>query len=224
MRGLIGASSVLLGLTLVVFCAPAITMAQNESEAAMELKTLWGTLNDSGGLADHPTSAGVAAIYSCDTPTMQVGLGYLQERPSEEGVKTVDVFLRLSAVLADWDIGNGISEGKHAVHIHETGSCTPCGSAGGHFDPGPNSNTSPDGNHPFHAGDLTNISVDSLGRGTYLTSTTRITLSPGPLSIFDEDGSAFIVHTNPDSYCAEGEAAGCAGGSRAACGIIRPVP
>ncbi len=54
-------------------------------------------------------------------------------------------------------------------------------------------------------------------------TTNRVTLSPGRLSILDDDGSAFIIHTNPDTYCDE-EAdlkKGCAGGSRDACGIIR---
>jgi Cu-Zn family superoxide dismutase len=55
------------------------------------------------------------------------------------------------------------------------------------------------------------------------TKTSRITLSPGPLSVFDADGSAFIIHDFEDTYCPEGVAAGCAGGSRAACGIIVPV-
>ncbi len=53
--------------------------------------------------------------------------------------------------------------------------------------------------------------------------TNRITLSPGPLSIFDSDGSALIVHVDPDTYCPKGEQAGCAGGARAACGIIQFV-
>ena len=52
------------------------------------------------------------------------------------------------------------------------------------------------------------------------TLTSRVTLSPGPLSVFDEDGSAVIIHVDPDSYCPEGEAKGCAGGARAACGVI----
>ncbi len=52
------------------------------------------------------------------------------------------------------------------------------------------------------------------------TVTSRVTLSEGPLSLFDEDGSAFIIHVDPDSYCPDGEEAGCAGGARAACGII----
>ena len=53
--------------------------------------------------------------------------------------------------------------------------------------------------------------------------TTRVTLSPGPLSLFDPNGSAFIVHVNEDTFCPNGEEAGCAGGGRAACGIIRPI-
>ena len=111
--------------------------------------------------------------------------------------------------------------GKHAVHIHETGLSQPsCADAGGHFDPGPFGFSSPDGNHPYHAGDLVNLEVSRSGRGMMRMVTSRITLSPGPLSLFDEDGSAVIVHVDPDVYCPEGEEAGCAGGARAACGVI----
>ena len=71
-------------------------------------------------------------------------------------------------------------------------------------------------------GDLINIEVKN-GKGEMKHTTNRVTLSPGRLSIMDGDGSAFIIHTNPDTYCDE-EAdlkKGCAGGSRDACGIIR---
>ncbi len=152
-----------------------------------------------------------ASISTCDNGRYAVGLGYLRERPSKEGVKQVDVMVRV------W---SGLLAGNHAVHIHETASCTPCGSAGGHFDPGPHSNPNPDGNHPFHSGDLINLQVNENGRGLLMTVTNRISLSEGPLSLFDEDGSAFIIHHHPDSYCPEGAVSGCAGGSRAACGII----
>jgi len=52
-----------------------------------------------------------------------------------------------------------------------------------------------------------------------------VTLSPGRLTILDDNGSAFIIHTNTDTYCDEETdlKKGCAGGSRDACGIIRPV-
>jgi Cu-Zn family superoxide dismutase len=157
--------------------------------------------------ADHLTHA-TANIVGCTDPAIS-GTALLVEVPSSEGVKNVLVSMAV----------NGLPDGKHAVHIHQTANCVPCGAAGGHFDPGPNSNTSPDGNHPFHSGDLVNINIRN-GRGFLATNSTRVTLSPGPLSLFDADGSAFIIHVDPDTYCPDGPVAGCAGGARAACGII----
>jgi Cu-Zn family superoxide dismutase len=151
-----------------------------------------------------------AEIQSCGEAEVS-GSATLQERASEEGVKLVDIDLHV----------RGLPPGKHAVHIHEVGICDPCGAAKGHFDPGPNSNSNPDGNHPFHMGDLINLEVNEKGSGRLEATTSRITLSDGPLSLFDEDGSAFIIHVDPDTYCPEGVEKGCAGGARAACGIIR---
>lgn len=151
-----------------------------------------------------------ALIKGCgDAYASVVGRLEMVERPSAEGVKLVDVRLNVQ----------GLPDGKHAVHIHEVAACTPCGDAKGHFDPGPAGNSSPDGNHPYHSGDLVNIDIRN-GQGTMQTTTSRVTLSDGPLSVFDADGSALIVHVDPDSYCPEGEAKGCAGGARAACGVI----
>ena len=139
----------------------------------------------------------------------------LREQPSEEGIKLVDVSLEV----------RGLSDGKHAVHIHETGACEPCGAAGGHHDPGPFGRTAPDApdfNHPFHGGDLINIEVRD-GVGVLETTSSRFSLSPGRLSLFDEDGSALVIHSEPDRYCDQEDEleAGCAGGSRDACGVIR---
>jgi Cu-Zn family superoxide dismutase len=71
-----------------------------------------------------------------------------------------------------------------------------------------------------HTGDLPNLQVNDQGVGVLWATTTRITLSPGPLSILDADGSAIIIHVDPDTYCPEGERAGCAGGGRVACGRL----
>ena len=163
-------------------------------------------------LAQQTQTAVVGAhadIRSCGESAIS-GTAMLTEHASVEGVKQVDIEIRVS----------GVKPGMHAVHIHETAQCQPCGAAKGHFDPGPNSNSNPDGNHPFHMGDLVNIEVDAEGKGHLRTTTTRVTLSPGPLSVFDADGSAFIIHVDPDTYCPDGVQKGCAGGSRAACGII----
>ncbi len=163
-----------------------------------------------GATADSFAKAS-ALISGCAGPGIS-GFAFLAEVPSSEGVKLVNVTLVVS----------GLPDGKHAVHIHETGNCTPCGAANGHFDPGPASNSSPDGNHPFHSGDLVNLDVRN-GFGVLNTITSRVTISAGPLSILDADGSAFIIHVSPDTYCPSGPVAGCAGGARAACGIIAAV-
>lgn len=163
---------------------------------------------------DKPVRA-TADIGGCTPDSKVYGIANLREKPTEEGIKQVRVTLFVK----------GLPPGKHAVHIHETGICeetASCTTAGGHFDPGPNGNPSPDGNHPFHSGDLINIDVNQFGFGILSTNTTRVTLSEGPLSIFDDNGSAFIIHVNPDTYCPDGAEAGCAGGARAACGIIEP--
>jgi superoxide dismutase, Cu-Zn family len=153
----------------------------------------------------------VAEIRGCADATI-TGRAQLSEIPSQEGVKQVLVELTV----------NGLPDGKHGVHIHETANCTPCAAAGGHFDPGPYGNPSVDANHPFHAGDLVNIDVHG-GYGVLLTLTSRVALSPGPLSIFDQDGSALIIHEKADTYCPQGEVPECAGGGRAACAIIEAV-
>lgn len=155
-----------------------------------------------------------AEIAGCEDKSI-TGTGVLIERESAEGIKQVDISL----------IVKGLKDGKHAVHIHETAACQPCGAAKGHHDPGPNSNTKPDAphfNHPYHMGDLVNLDVEN-GVGVMQTTTNRVTLSEGRLSIFDKDGASFIIHTNEDQYCDhEGELSkGCAGGSRDACGIIK---
>jgi Cu-Zn family superoxide dismutase len=151
-----------------------------------------------------------AEIQGCDNPTDVSGRAMLRERKSNEGVKQVDVSILVK----------GLEPGKHAVHIHETAECEPCGDAKGHFDPGPNGNSNPDGNHPFHSGDLINIKANKRGNAFLNTRTTRVTLSDGPLSLFDADGSAFIIHVLEDTYCPKGKESNCAGGARAACGVI----
>jgi Cu-Zn family superoxide dismutase len=124
---------------------------------------------------------------------------------------------------------NGLSPGAHAVHIHEKAACDCEGfkCAGGHFDPGPNGNTDPDANHGYHAGDLPSINIDESGQGVLEAITTRITLSPGPVSILDKatspDGTSLMVHANPDPHTPGESGSGHSGGPRLACGTIEPV-
>ena len=116
---------------------------------------------------------------------------------------------------------SGLKPGLHGVHLHAVGKCEPDFlAAGGHFDPGPESNTDPDANHPFHMGDIPNLEVGADGEGTLRAVTSRVSLSEGPLSLFDADGSAIIIHGNPDQGTTGAPKSGVSGGPRVACGVI----
>ncbi len=115
----------------------------------------------------------------------------------------------------------GLKPGLHGMHLHAIGKCEPdFGAAGGHFDPGPNSNTDPDANHPFHMGDLPNLFADAQGHAAARAWTSRVSLTAGPLSVFDADGTAIIVHANPDQGITGDPKSGVAGGPRVACGVL----
>jgi Cu-Zn family superoxide dismutase len=115
----------------------------------------------------------------------------------------------------------GLKPGNHGVHLHAVGKCEPdFTAAGGHFDPGPAGNPDPDMNHPFHMGDLPQLVADANGNATLDAITTRVTLADGPLSLFDADGSAIILHGNPDQGITGEKGSGVSGGPRVACGVI----
>ena len=115
----------------------------------------------------------------------------------------------------------GLTPGRHGVHLHAVGKCEPdFTAAGGHFDPGPASNTDPDANHPFHMGDIPNLMADAGGRAQMTVMTSRVTLSDGPLSVFDADGTAIIVHGNEDQGITGAPKSGVSGGPRIACGVL----
>jgi len=128
------------------------------------------------------------------------------------GTKAVEITVTVS----------GLKPGTHGMHLHAVGKCEAPGftTAGGHFDPGPASNMDPDMNHPFHMGDLPNLVADATGKATLKAMTTRVTLAAGPLSIFDADGTAIIIHGNPDQGTTGEAKSGLSGGPRVACGVI----
>lgn len=108
--------------------------------------------------------------------------------------------------------------GEHGFHFHQTGTCEGPGfdSAGGHFNP---TNASHGSEHPQgpHAGDIPNIT--GADGSTHVDQTnSMVTLMDGqPNSLFDADGTALVVHADPDDY--ETQPSGNAG-ARIACGVI----
>lgn len=112
---------------------------------------------------------------------------------------------------------SGLSEGKHGVHIHTDGDCSPtstgdgpvaAGGAGGHFNPD-------DESHGNHSGDLGNIVVGSDGTGVLEVTKGPLTLEPG--AHYSVLNRTLIVHQDED----DGETDPSGGsGPRELCGVI----
>lgn len=106
---------------------------------------------------------------------------------------------------------DSLPEGGHGFHIHETGSCMPMSSAGEHYAPDGLGHGFLSGDGP-HAGDLPNIYVAADGVARVDVYAQGLTIG-GDLK--DADGSAIIIHAEPDDYLDADSA-----GDRIACGII----
>lgn len=122
-------------------------------------------------------------------------------------------------VLIRVDVGP-LEPGAHGFHIHETGQCTlpDFSSAGGHYGPRGRSHGIM---HPHgkHAGDLANLFVPESGRVIAERLAQDVTLVEGATgTLFDEDGSALVIHAEEDDYRSQPSGAA---GPRVACGVIR---
>ena len=110
-----------------------------------------------------------------------------------------------------------VKPGEHGIHLHAVGKCDgpDFTTAGGHFNPtGRKHGTrSPEGPH---AGDLPNLVAGAQG-ATYQATATGVTLAAGPTSLFDADGTALVIHANPDDHMTD--PAGNSG-PRVACAVL----
>jgi len=134
--------------------------------------------------------------------------------PDGKEVGKVSLTAVPTGVLLDADL-TALPPGDHAFHIHETGKCEAPDfkSAGGHFNPEEDKHGLMNPAGP-HAGDMPNIHVPESGKLHIEVLNQMVHMSRG---LFDEDGSAIVIHQGPDDYVSD--PAGDAG-SRIACGVI----
>ncbi len=196
-------SDMAVAAVLAVFLAPAAMLAQAPKSSAKPVAVKKAATPPGHGVV-------VAQAHAAIAGQGITGIADFTER--KNGTVTF-VEIHLTA--------KGLTPGLHGVHLHAVGKCEPdFAAAGGHFDPGPAGNMDPDANHPFHMGDLPQLVVGANGEGTLDAITTRVTLTDGPLTLFDADGSAIILHANPDQGITGEHASGVSGGPRIACGVI----
>lgn len=137
--------------------------------------------------------------------------------PSGKTLGTLELRSTPNGVLIMGEL-SGLPPGPHGFHIHEKGACTPnFDAAGGHFNPTGAEHGFRDPAGP-HAGDLPNIVVPQNGRMKIEVYAPGAMLDQGKNSLLADDGTAIVVHAQPDDYTTD--PAGAAG-ARIACGVIQ---
>jgi len=148
-----------------------------------------------------------AIAYLQDTLGREIGQVRLTEHPGTRGVEL------------EINVERGAMPGQHGIHFHSVGKCDSTAafaSAGPHFNPGEKKHGlfNPDGPH---AGDLEAITVDDFRTSHFLVNDLRVTLSPGPNSLLDADGTAVVLHALPDDQRTDPSGNS---GARIACGVL----
>jgi Cu-Zn family superoxide dismutase len=114
----------------------------------------------------------------------------------------------------------GLPPGTHGIHFHEHGTCIPTfADAGAHYNPTAKQHGLENDAGP-HAGDLPNLIVEENGTGSLMTTTHLATLSDGPATLFDADGSALIIHAHTDDQKTDPSGNS---GDRIACAVLVQV-
>lgn len=161
--------------------------------------------------------AAASAIAAENPPTTKIQLknaagasvGSATLRPGPHGV-----LLRVEV--------KGLTPGWHGLHFHETGDCSKSDftSAGAHVHGQPNKVhglLNPGFNE---AGDLPNLFVGADGVGAAEVFSSFVTLAgdaSGAPALTDADGSALVIHANPDDHLSQPIGGA---GARIACGVI----
>lgn len=118
----------------------------------------------------------------------------------------------------------GLEPGEHGIHFHMTGDCDAAGkfeSAGGHFNPTDHKHGLENTEGP-HAGDLPNLTVGADGTASIDLTSEMISLTEGEDGyVFDEDGTALIIHAAMDDQMTDPSGNS---GDRLLCAVIEAAP
>jgi superoxide dismutase, Cu-Zn family len=173
----------------------------------MRIAKLFGTVG---------AAALLAAAVSMPANSSEMANTQLKDA-SGKAIGDVDLLQTPAGVLIKLQI-KGLAPGEHAFHVHAVGKCeAPFDSAGPHFNPTNHKHGIMSGEG--HAGDMPNLHVPQSGELSVEVVNPAISLEQGkPNSVFDNDGSALVIHAKADDY--RTDPAGNSG-DRIACGVIQ---
>lgn len=113
----------------------------------------------------------------------------------------------------------GLTEGEHAIHLHETADCSAEDgtSSGGHWNPTGQPHGAWGAEAGYHKGDIGNLTANANGRATITKTTDEWCIGCGDPTK-DILGKAVIVHLGVDDFVTQ--PTGDAGGRIGCAGII----
>ncbi len=147
-------------------------------------------------------------------------VSFMMEPKSDSDVQGNVTFTEEDGTVTMTAQFSGLSEGEHAIHLHEKADCSAADgtSTGGHWNPTnePHGQWGDEGG--YHKGDIGNMSADAQGNATVEFSTDQWCMGCD-----DENknimGKAVIVHQGVDDYTSQ--PSGAAGPRISCTGIIQ---
>ena len=113
---------------------------------------------------------------------------------------------------------SGLSEGTHAIHLHEKADCSSDDgkSSGGHWNPTAQPHGKWGATEGFHKGDIGNFEADADGNGSITFTSDQWCIGCGD-DTKDILGKAIIVHEGTDDFTSQPSGAA---GTRVSCGGV----
>ena len=137
---------------------------------------------------------------------------------SDSNVTGNVIFKEEKGVVSMIAVVSGLSEGEHAIHLHEKADCSSADgkSTGGHWNPTAQPHGKWGAKEGYHKGDIGNFTANKKGQGTISFTTNEWCIGCGDPAK-DIVGKAVIVHQGTDDFTSQ--PTGAAGG-RVSCGGI----
>lgn len=145
---------------------------------------------------------------------------FMLEPKSDSNVKGEVIFTQDDDEVEMLAMLSGLSEGEHAIHIHQTADCSAAdgSSAGGHWNPTNEPHGKWGASEGYHKGDIGNFNADADGNAKVEFETDEWCIGCD-----DENknilGKGVIVHQGVDDYTSQ--PSGAAGARVSCAGIIQ---
>jgi Cu-Zn family superoxide dismutase len=138
---------------------------------------------------------------------------------SDSKVEGIVTFKEKAGIVSMTAKLTGLTEGEHAIHIHEKADCSsPDGkSSGGHWNPTGQPHGKWNSGTGYHKGDIGNFKVAADGEGIVTLATDEWCIGCGD-ETKDITGKAVVVHQGTDDFTSQ--PSGAAGARVSCAGII----